>query len=206
MTSTPPPATPGDSDEESRALLARWQDAGDVDALDRLMRAEVDALARKLRARAGGRISASMSASDLAQEAVLRFLRLEDAPDFDDPRALRAYLWTSAWRLFLNRMQRPGREIVRLSDDESAALSGVFGRSGGIGTLERDEQRTALELVVNLLKPEDRESLRLVYFQGLSIEDAARRAGISRGALDMRLMRARTRLAERLLDWADVVG
>jgi protease I len=92
---------------------------------------------------------------------------------------------------------------VRLDDAETRTLSGVFGASGGIGALEKDEQRTALEVVVNLLKPEDRESLGLVYFQGLPIDEAARRAGVSRGALDMRLMRARQRLAERLVDWAD---
>lgn len=201
-----PDATSGADDDRSRALLARWQDAGDVDALDALLRSEVDVLARRLRARVGSPISASMSASDLAQEAVLRLLRLEDAPNFDDPRALRAYLWTSAWRLLVNRMQSPGRDVVRLNDTESMTLSGVFGASGGFGALEKDEQRTALEVVVNLLKPEDRESLGLVYFQGLSIEEAAQRAGVSRGALDMRLMRARTRLAERLVDWADIVG
>lgn len=200
------PTPPGDADERARGLLARWQEAGDEDALDELLRGEVDALARKLRARAGGAISASLSASDLAQEAVLRYLRLEDAPAFDDPRALRAYLWTSAWRLFVNRLQRPGREVVRLCDGETRSLSGVFGATGGFGALEQDEQRTALELVVNLLKPEDREALSLVYFQGLAIEEAARRAGISRGAFDMRLTRARTRLAERLVGWADVVG
>jgi RNA polymerase sigma factor (sigma-70 family) len=201
-------SNPGTNDDEARAraLLARWQNASDVDALDELLRSEVDALARRLRARAGGMISGSMSASDLAQEAVLRMLRLEEAPAFDDPRALRAYLWTSAWRLLVNRLQSPGREIVRLSNTESQSLSGVFGTTGGIGALERDEQRTALEVVVNLLKPEDRESLGLVYFEGLSIDEAARKAGISRGALDTRLMRARARLAERLVDWADIVG
>ncbi len=193
----PPPDPEASADEPTRALLARWQGADDVDALDELLRGEIDVLARRLRARVGGPISASMSASDLAQEAVLRLLRLEEAPNFDDPRALRAYLWTSAWRLLVNRMQRPGRDVVRLADAESRTLSGVFGASGGIGALETDEQRTALELVGNLLKPEDREALSLVYFQGLSIEEAARRVGISRGALDMRLMRARTRCADR---------
>lgn len=204
--SSAPPRPPSGDEDPAHALLARWQDAGDVDALDELLRAEVDALARRLRARAGGAISASHSASDLAQEAVMRLLRLDDAPRFDDPRALRAYLWTSAWRLLVNRVQRPGRDVVRLGASESATLSGMFGVTGGFAALERDEQRTALEVVVNLLKPEDREALGLVYFQGLSIEDAAQRAGVSRGALDMRLMRARTRLAERLVGWADVVG
>lgn len=195
-----------DSDERSRALFARWQETDDIDALDELLRTEVDAVAKQLRGRAGGALSASMSASDLAQEAALRLLRLEDAPTFDDPRALRAYLWTSAWRLLVNRLQSPRRDVMRLSSSETTSLSSVFGTSGGIGALERDEQRTALQVVVNLLKPEDRESLSLVYFQGLSIDDAAHRAGVSRGAFDMRLMRARQRLATRLVDWADIVG
>lgn len=196
---------PAPNDARLAALLARWQADGDVDALDELLRAEVDGLARRLRGRAGDALSASTSASDLVQEAVLRWLRLDDAPRFDDVRGLRGYLWTAAWRLLVNRVGRPGAAL-RLSPDESLTLSGVFSTTGGLGALAAEEQRTALEVVVNLLRPEDRECLGLVYFQGLPIEEAARRAGVSRGAFDMRLMRARQRLAERLVDWADVVG
>lgn len=196
-----------DVDERARTLLARWQDEDDVDALDELLRTEVQAIARRLRARgANGGASASMSASDLAQEAVLRLLRLDEPPTFTDPAALRAYLWTSAWRLLVNRMQSPRRDVVRLSGSQTEALSGVFGASGGLGALARDDQRTALEVVVNLLEPIDRDALRAVYFEGLSIEEAAARAGVTRGAFDVRLMRARQRLALRLVDWADVVG
>lgn len=200
------PAPPLPEDAHARGLLARWQEGQDVDALDELLRTEVVALARRLRARAGPAFSGSMSASDLAQEAVLRWLRLEAPPRFDDPSALRAYLWTAAWRLLVNRLERPGRAVVRLSSDESRTLSGVFATTGGFGALAADEQRTALEVVVNLLGPEDRECLGLVYFQGLAIEEAARRAGVTRGAFDVRLLRARRRLAERLVDWADVLG
>lgn len=198
-------ALPPPDDARLAGLLQRWQESHDVDALDQLLRSEVDGLARRLRAR-GGANSVTMSASDLAQEAVLRWLRLDEPPRFDDVRALRAYLWTAAWRLLVNRAQRADRGVVRLSSDDSMLLSGAFAVSGGLGALAADEQRTALEVVVNLLRPEDRESLGLVYFQGLSIEEAARRAGVSRGAFDMRLLRARQRLAERLVDWADVVG
>ncbi|MBL8862350.1 MAG: sigma-70 family RNA polymerase sigma factor [Planctomycetes bacterium] len=200
-----PDLPPADPDARSRALLERWQVGGDVDALDELLRSEVDLLARRLRAR-GGAVSASHSASDLAQEAVLRLLRLDETPTFDDPRALRAYLWTSAWRLLANQAQRPGRALVRLSDSETGTLSGMLGATGGLGAIERDDQRTALEVVVNLLDENDREALTLVYFRGLSVEDAARAANVTRGAFDVRLMRARRRLAERLVDWADVVG
>ena len=77
--------------ERGRALLARWQQSADVDALDELLRGEVVELARKLRARVGA-FSASASAADLAQEAVLRWLRLDVPARFDDVDGLRAYL------------------------------------------------------------------------------------------------------------------
>lgn len=194
-----------DLDARQRELLARWQGDADVDALDELLRAEVGELARRLRARVGD-FSAGASASDLAQEAVARWLGMAVPERFADVSGLRAFLWTAAWRLFLNRVGRRGHGAVRLGAEESRMLSGALATSGGLGQLASDDQRTALEVVVNLLRPEDRECLGLVYFQGLPIEEAARRAGVTRAAFDMRLVRARRRLAERLVDWADVVG
>ena len=195
--------SPGDAAQDAR--LARWQASGDVDALDELLREEIGALARRLRSRVGD-FSAGASASDLAQEAVTRWLGMEVPERFADLAGLRAFLWTAAWRLFLKRIERHGHAAVRLLPEESLGLSGALATSGGLGRLALDEQRAALEVVVNLLRPEDRECLQLVYFRGLPIEEAARRAGVSRAAFDMRLMRARARLAERLVDWEDALG
>ncbi len=94
MGEAPDPRAEIDPKERARALLDRWQRTGDVDALGQLLRWEVDILARRLRARAGGAVSASYSASDIAQEAVLGRLRLDEAAQFDDPRAMAAYLRT----------------------------------------------------------------------------------------------------------------
>lgn len=194
----------GDQERHAR-LLARWQEAQDVEALDELLRGEVGELARKLRARVGD-FSAGASASDLVQEAVGRWLGMEVPERFADVAGLRAFLWTAAWRMFLKRVERHGHAALRITPQESLTLSGAFATSGGLGRMANDEQRTALEMAVNLLRPEDRECLSLVYFQGLAIEEAARRVGIQRAAFDARLTRARRRLAERLVDWADVVG
>ena len=68
--------------DPSQRLLERWQQGGDVDALDELLRNEVQALAVRLRSRGRGMLRPSTSASDLAQEAVLRMLNLEHAPEF----------------------------------------------------------------------------------------------------------------------------
>jgi RNA polymerase sigma-70 factor (ECF subfamily) len=189
--------------DPSISLLERWQHDGDVDALDELLRAEIAALAARLRSRGRGMLRPSVSASDLAQEAVLRMLRLEEAPSFDDPGALRAYLWTAAWRLLLNRRQARGHSALSISRADSADMGLVA--HGQTAEVERDEQNAALNVVMNLLRDEDREVLELVYFQHLEIAEVARRLGIQRAAADMRLTRARRRLAEKMVGWSAVV-
>lgn len=187
-------------------LLQRWQQDGDVDALDLLLRSEVQALAVRLRNRGRGILRPSTSASDLAQEAVLRMLQLEDAPEFKDPRELRAYLWTAAWRLLLNRGRARGHSALPLSRAPSADAGLVLAGGGGVSEAERAEQHTALNVVLNLLRDEDREILELVYFQQLDVERVAQQLGLQRAAAEMRLSRARRRLAEKMVGWSDIVG
>ena len=191
--------------DPSASLLRRWQQDGDVDALDELLRIEVQALGARLRSRGRGLLRPSTSASDLAQEAVLRMLDLEDAPEFKEPRDLRAYLWTAAWRLLLNRGRARGHSAVPLSRAPSADLGLVREGGGGVSEAERGEQQAALNVVMNLLRDEDREVLELVYFQHKDIERVAQELGLQRGAAEMRLSRARRRLAEKMVGWSDVV-
>ena len=191
---------------DASLLLQRWQQDGDVDALDELLRSEVLALAVRLRSRGRGILRPSTSASDLAQEAVLRMLQLEDAPEFKDPRELRAYLWTAAWRLLLNRGRARGHSALPLSRAPSADAGLVLAGGGGVSEAERAEQHAALDVVMNLLRDEDREILELVYFQHLGVERVAQQLGLRRAAAEMRLSRARRRLAEKMAGWSDVVG
>ena len=191
--------------DPSLGLLERWQQDGDVDALDELLRIEVAALAARLRSRARGMLHPSASASDLAQEAVFRLLRLEDAPEFKDQRELRAYLWIAAWRLLVNRGRARGKSFVPLSQAQSGDMGLVHAGGGGASAAERADQNAALSVVMSLLRDEDREVLELVYFQHLEVAEAARRLGIQRAAAEMRLSRARRRLAEKMVGWADVV-
>ncbi|MFO0980402.1 MAG: sigma-70 family RNA polymerase sigma factor [Planctomycetota bacterium] len=187
-------------------LLRRWQTDGDTDALDQLLRDEVQMLAARLRNRGHGMFRPSVSASDLAQEAVFRMLRLDEPPHFEDPRELRSYLWTAAWRLLLNRVQLKSRQVVSLSAAESRDLGDALFAQRDQQSIEQREQALALNVVMNLLKPEDREVLELVYFQHMEIEAVATKLGANRAAVDMRLSRARRRLAEKMLRWTDVIG
>ncbi len=186
--------------------LRRWQDSGDPDALDELLRTEVKILAGALRRRGRDALRPSASASDLAQEAIYRMLRLEDPPRFEHPKQLRAYLWNAAWRLLVNRMRSRKQDVVPLDHAATAELDSVLKTTGGMRDLEKSEHADALNVVIHLLRAEDREILDLVYFRHLEIEAAAKQLGITRAACDMRLSRARRRLAERMLDWADAMA
>lgn len=187
-------------------LLRRWQADGDPEALDALLREEVATLKRRLRARVGDVPDPAISVSDLAQQAVAKLLAVEPAPRFDDPRALRAYLWTAAWRLLLDRLRRNGRAPARVDVSSTSQLEAHLATDGDASAVERRERSVALEVALNLLKPAEREILDLVYFRALDIEGAARELGIARDAANMRLVRARRALGARLAAWSGVIG
>ncbi len=183
-------------------LLRRWQDDGDTDALDALLRTEIGALKDLIRARGGNLMSGSAGASDLAQEAVLKLLELESAPTFTDPRALRGYLWTTAWRLLLQRVRRPYRRRRQIDPAASSQLPAewIVDPTAGAG-----EEFSALDLAMNLLPADARDLLHAVYFDGRAVNELAEAAGVSDSAMKMRLMRARRALASRLAAWEDAI-
>jgi RNA polymerase sigma factor (sigma-70 family) len=195
------PTPPTDAADD---LLQRWQDHDDREALDELLRLEVRTLADRLRRRAGQQLRPSVSASDLAQEAVFRMLRQKDSPQFGAPEQFRAYLWKSAWRLLLNRLEK--RPVQRLSQADSEEGDPQLAVTGGLSGVEKRERSLALDLALNLLPSDDQQILRLIYFEHLDVPASAERLGIQRGAAEMRLTRARRRIATKLLEWSDVIG
>ncbi len=190
----------------SADLLRRWQEQGDREALDALLRAEVEFLTRELRRRRGAALPPSLGASDVAQEAVLNLVKVRDAPSFERPAALRAYLWRSALRLLAAHYERAGTRLERPDLRNSRALSDALATTGGLSAVEDDESALALELALHLLAPEEQRILALVYFEQLSLEAAAERLAVSYEAAKKRLARARRRLAHKLGDWTELVG
>jgi RNA polymerase sigma-70 factor, ECF subfamily len=186
-------------------LLRRWQDHGDLDALDDLLRSEVGALKALISARAANLVGGSASPSDIAQEAVLRLLRLDAVPHFTDSDKLRAYLWTTAWRLMLQRVRRPYSRKTSLDTAASSELPPAAVAKPGRAA-EDAEAASALDLAMNLLPEDERDLLHRVYHDGRGIADLAREAGVSESAIKMRLMRTRKRLAARLAAWSDLIG
>ncbi len=201
-------AEPAMSEAHSNHLadehLLKWQATGDIDSLDLVLRTEIETLKARLRFRGGAALDGSFAASDLAQEAVLGLLRVAEAPTFQSPGALRAYLWTAAWRLLQARLGARVRAPKRRSVEELG--SGVAPAAPSPPGFEAQEQELALHVAMNLLREEERELLGLIYFDELDIAAAAEKLGLSRDAANMRLVRARRNLAHKLKDWRGRIG
>jgi RNA polymerase sigma factor (sigma-70 family) len=191
--------------DPSAEPLERWQEHGDLEALNELLRVEISILKQMIRARRG-RPAPGVATSDIAQEAVLRLLKVQSAPSFENPRALRGYLWKSAWHLLVQRCQERRTLPLDLESDELPGLERLVAASEGLRGLDRGERSAAIGLAMNLLEREDRELIRLVYFAENDIEAAGKALGLTRGAANSRLVRARRRLAEALSAWAELIG
>jgi RNA polymerase sigma factor (sigma-70 family) len=185
-------------------LLRRWREDEDPDALDKLLRIEVGVLKHVLRGR--GAASGPTTASDIAQEAVAGLLGARRPPSFDDPRALRAYLWRSAWRLLCRRYEKASRRPPRVDLEVAEGASRFVSTVGGLDGLDAEERATAVAFAMRLLGGVDRDLVRKVYFEGADIAAAGAAVGLSREAANSRLVRARRLLAERLGDWAEFIS
>jgi RNA polymerase sigma factor (sigma-70 family) len=174
------------------------------DRTTELLRSEIKALKDLVSARAGDQLGGSASASDIAQEAALRLLRLETIPKFADPRALRGYLWTTAWRLLVDRVRRPYTCKQSLDPAASSQLP-VSLIASTASESDGAERTAALDVAMNLLRPEDRDLIHRVYFEGRALVDVASDLHVSESAIKMRLLRARRNLGARLSTWGEAV-
>jgi RNA polymerase sigma factor (sigma-70 family) len=190
--------------DDPSAWLAAWQAHGDRDSLGRLLACELDELKSRLRKRWNPSKTPDFGVSDAAQEAVGRMLGQDQPPSFETPQALRAYLWKAARRLLEEHLRR--RRSVDLDDTSATGLEGALAVSGGLGSVERRDRADALEVVVNLLEPEEQQILELAITRGLGVEGAARELGIPLDRARNRHERARRQLEVKLRHWSELIG
>lgn len=131
------------------------------------------------------------TARDLAQEVALRaWHRL---PSLHDPRTFPAWIRRIAANAARDHLRRLA---VRREEELEAALA-----LASDDDPHRDAERTAeVRLMLAALEEEDEEVVELLIAraEGVGVEELAARTGLSDGALKMRLMRARSRLRQRL--------
>lgn len=128
----------------------------------------------------------------LAEEVVnetflVAWRRLDKVPEEPLP-----WLYAAAGHVLANRRREAARHARRASAVAAEPATGV--RDPADRLAERD---ATLRAFAALSEP-DREALRLVAWERLSLAEAAHVAGVSRPAFAMRVHRARRRLAARL--------
>ncbi|HPG26040.1 MAG: sigma-70 family RNA polymerase sigma factor [Spirochaetaceae bacterium] len=184
--------------ETSDARFAEWMAAaqrGDGDAY----RALLEALRPRIRALVGARVRDPAAAEDVVQNALLSIHRGRASyrPERPFMPWMRAIVRNAIVDHFRDRARRGDREIpldVELwADDDS-------GR-------EVDDAVLPPELAAALaaLPPAQREAVTLIQVEGLSVAEAALRAGVSAGALKVRAHRG-YRAMRASLDGARIGG
>ncbi|MFT8763210.1 MULTISPECIES: sigma-70 family RNA polymerase sigma factor [unclassified Gluconobacter] len=173
--------------EASDDDLLRWSGMGDRDAFDQIvLRHGPYAL------RTACRLTRNVEAAeDLVQDAFVR--AWSHARDFDGSRA-RFTTWL--YRVIVNlsidlarrKQPEPLPEGFDMTDDGPSAES----------RLDAIQERQALVTALQAVPPRQRAAMALVYDEGLSGAEAARRMGLSAKAVERLLARGRALLRETL--------
>lgn len=185
---------PGADEMPDDALVARYRDAGDVDALDRLVRRHSDTVWRYLR----GMFSEAADAQDAFQEVWLRVIRRSDAYRNQN---FRGWLLRIAHNVAIDRYrrQRPGISL------DAEAGDGV-GLAETLPSRERSPRgelagRECLDRLAELIRelPETQREVFLMRTVGeLSFKEVARALRVPLNTALGRMHYAVTRLREAL--------
>ncbi len=149
---------------------------------------------------------------------IFRFLakhvtRLDDAEDLAQETFLQAYRSLAAYRgdakfstwligialnVARNHANRTAPPVASLDDE---VLDGLAGPADPEEAAYCTAKLRAVQRAVGELPAEQRECVALVFFEGLSYEDAGRLLALPTGTVKSRLFRARTKLAAALKDY-----
>jgi RNA polymerase sigma-70 factor (ECF subfamily) len=150
----------------------------------------------RLRLFALRRLRDDAAAEDVAQEALRRVLEACRAGRLENPAALPAFVFQTAQHICQQHFRsssREGRAMVRLSGEDPAQHE-----TDPLATLIGDERRGVVRKALALLSSEDRELLRLVYYEEMDSGVLAKRLGLTPGALRVRKHRVLARLGALL--------
>jgi RNA polymerase sigma-70 factor, ECF subfamily len=162
--------------------------AGDRRALELLYRRHASWLA--------GRLAARTSSRDLAEEALQdTFLAAwRGARTYHGQGEVPAWLWGIARRRLASLARRQGPGVLSLD----AAAERVDPAAGPEEAALGRDASARIRRAIEHLPAEQRAAITAIVYQGNSIEQAARAAGVPIGTLKSRLHRARLHIREEL--------
>jgi RNA polymerase sigma-70 factor, ECF subfamily len=150
----------------------------------------------RLRLFALRRLRDSEAAEDVAQETLRRVFEACRTGRLENPSALPAFVFKTAQHICLQHFRSAGREgraLLRLSGEDPPQHE-----THPLASLIGDERRTAVRKALAQLGPDDRELLRMVYYEETETSVLAGRLGLTPGALRVRKHRVLARLAALL--------
>lgn len=193
--------------EELERCLASWQASGDRDALDRLLQVEIKRLKRRVISNAFTRRLplSERSASGIAVDAAADAIDAGTNPRFPNMAAFRGYLWKTARNLQAGYLRRRATRRETLFSDTSGFERAAVSESRVFASVEREDEAAKLRFVMGFLDPAARDLITRVRLREERIDDVAASLGVTRETVEMRLVRARRLLGEKLATWKRLV-
>ncbi|HVS04100.1 MAG TPA: RNA polymerase sigma factor [Thermoanaerobaculia bacterium] len=158
----------------------------------------------RLRLFAARRLGDATAAEDVAQAVLRRVVAALRTDRIRSLDALPAFVYQTARHLCLHRSRACGRERRALAT--LAAGPPPAATADALSGLIEAERAAVVRGALEQLPAADRELLRLLYYDLLEPVEAARRLGVSPGALRVRKHRALGRLAELLEELPSDLG
>jgi RNA polymerase sigma-70 factor (ECF subfamily) len=184
---------------------------GDQAALERLMLAHYDELARRVEQRLPRSLQSVVGADDIVQSTYAQVFAKIDQYEHRDDGSFLAWLLAIAENRLRDAIRAQGRkkrggDRVRVSttpDDQQSGAANLFDALAGPGntpsrSLARREGIRAVQVAVAGLPDEHRRAVELRYFEGYSLEETARLMDRSTGAVRGLLDRAKKKMRETL--------
>ena len=150
----------------------------------------------RLRVFATHRLHDASEAEDVTQETLRCVLEAVQAGRVQDLEALPGFVFQTARNICLKKIRGETRRR-RAMDRLSSGAEEAGDRDPLLELIDRERQMRVRHALLKL-GSQDRELLRVLYVEGISLEDAGRRLGVTDGAARVRKHRALRRLGKCL--------
>jgi RNA polymerase sigma-70 factor, ECF subfamily len=138
-------------------------------------------------------LGTAAEAEDVVQESFLALWR--QAERLDASRGLRSYLLAIVHHRAVDKVRRRGRRPELALDEEAPFVAPEEDPADAAARLDEAQQVRA---ALGSLPPDQRETVEMVYFKGLTINETADRMSVPLGTVKSRLRLAMARLRREL--------
>jgi RNA polymerase sigma-70 factor (ECF subfamily) len=192
-----------DSSDQNRSIDLRLDPESAAPDYEKAERELASRFGDRIRIFAAHRLHDAAAAEDIAQDtlrAVVAALRDRKIQNLD---ALPGFVFTTARNLCMHWTRSVARESAAFQRFRTTQSDAPEESHDALRDLIDEDRRRIVRKALNILSPDDRNLLSLLYFGGMSSDEAAVQLSITSAAVRVRKHRALQRLARLLGDDAD---